>query len=79
MRSLRMNMPGVSFNNQNWPYIVRAMRAYTAVVMTVYPVLYLAGVWFVPEFWFHLGEKALAGVAALTLVVILYTVGKKYE
>lgn len=38
---LHMNMPGVCFNNYNWPYIVRALRVWSVVGMVVFPIVYV--------------------------------------
>lgn len=42
-----MNMPGVYFNNKNWPYITKALRIWSALGMTVFPpVFILLSSWF---------------------------------
>lgn len=38
---LRMNIPGVTFHNRNWPHIVRAMRKGLMTSMITYPAVYL--------------------------------------
>ena len=38
----RLNMPGVSFNNSNWPYIVKYLRIWLLVSMTVLPMAVFA-------------------------------------
>lgn len=38
---LRMNMPGVTFNNRNWPYILKAVRISTMSMAVGYPFLFL--------------------------------------
>ena len=40
----RMNVPGVSFNNSNWPYILQALRIWLMLSMVGYPVFYFFGV-----------------------------------
>ena len=37
-----MNMPGVYFNNNNWPYITKALRVWSVVGMTLFPPVYIA-------------------------------------
>lgn len=37
---VRMNLPGVSFNNHNWGYIVKSFRIWSLLAMTVFPILY---------------------------------------
>ena len=38
---LHMNFPGVYYNNQNWPYIVKALRIWSGVGMVVFPLFYI--------------------------------------
>jgi len=56
---LRMNMPGVTFHNRNWPHIVRAVRKGLMTAMAAYPAAYLAV------------EKLLPGDASLVVNPIL--------
>lgn len=37
---LHMNMPGVVFNNNNWPYIIKALRGWSVFGMVVLPLVY---------------------------------------
>ena len=37
----RMNVPGVSFNNSNWPHILRAVRMWSVAMMFLYSPVYL--------------------------------------
>lgn len=39
---LHMNMPGVAFNNNNWPYIVKALRIWSIVGMTLFPIVFIS-------------------------------------
>lgn len=39
---IHMNMPGVTFNNNNWPHIVRVLRIWSIVGMTIFPVVFIA-------------------------------------
>lgn len=36
-----MNMPGVYFNNKNWPYVTKALRAWSVLGMTVFPPVFI--------------------------------------
>lgn len=38
----RMNLPGVHFNNSNWPHILRAGRLWMLGAAVLYPLVYLA-------------------------------------
>ena len=75
----RMNMVGVHFNNSNWPYIVRVGRLWSVLSAILFPILYLIGNEFFPEFW-RLGGVFVQLILCLgTLFIPLYVVAKKYE
>ena len=42
---LRMNLLGVRFTNRNWPFVVRAARAWSCVLLVLLPLLYLVLTW----------------------------------
>ena len=44
----RMNLPGVAFNNANWPRVVAVMRAWSCLVLALLPFLHLALTRFLP-------------------------------
>ena len=48
---VRMNVPGVSFNNHNWPHIVRIFRVWSALMCAGYPLLHLACSRLLPHIW----------------------------
>lgn len=51
-----LNMPGVYFNNRNWPCILKAGRMFCLLLPVLYPVLYLLLRLAVPdEIWRWLG------------------------
>jgi len=62
----RMNVPGVAFNNANWPYILRVGRVWCLSVMGLFPLAsYFMMRWF-RTFWF----RAQLPVLAVLLVVL---------
>ncbi len=75
---IRMNIPGVNFNNRNWPHIVKVMRIWTLTTMLTVPLLSLPlaigtrlyGIWL---------EKVVLLVYVVGMVFALYRTGKKYE
>lgn len=76
---MHMNLPGVYFNNHNWPYIVKTFRIWSVLNMTVVPLA-------VVGFGILLPEAGLAFYLLSTLVSILgglfiptYIVAKKYQ
>ena len=76
---LRMNVPGVTFNNRNWPYIVRTLRVWSAVTMTVYPLVHLAGVLLLPNLWTWLQPYVFLTVTLGGMFVPLIVVGRKHQ
>ena len=42
---LRMNLLGVRFTNRNWPFVVRAARVWSCVLLVLLPLLYLVLTW----------------------------------
>ena len=61
---IRMNIPGVSFNNRNWPHIITVVRCWACLTMVLLPLVAL-GIWALdPAAW---AQLALAVVLVLTL------------
>lgn len=48
---LRMNMPGVYFNNSNWPHIVRAGQLWAMIGLVASPVFFFVMTKFLPAVW----------------------------
>lgn len=75
----RMNVPGLYFNNSNWPYIILVGRIWSCVALAVYPLLNLllsmdaAGFWAKAELYVCL-IFVLGG-----MFIPMYAVGKKFE
>ncbi len=71
----RMNIPGVHFNNGNWPHILRTARAWLLATAVVWPPLFAAARAFLPA-------GALLGVtlfACLSFFIPIMAAAKKYE
>lgn len=79
----RMNMPGLHFNNSNWPHILNASRIYLLGMSIGIPVLYLL-------LWVLMDLKTAGMMATyitnfiilpflLGLLAVIYIVGKKHE
>lgn len=76
---LRMNLPGVRFNNRNWPHIVKAGQVWSMGTLTAYPLLTMLMRSILPEFWAAY-ETAIALVLLLGgLFVPMIVVGRKYQ
>lgn len=77
---LRMNIPGLHFNNSNWPHIVRALRIWAAAGMAGLPFIFLLLGSVVPGLLDTLSAKMVLLFLYLGgLFIPLYIVGKKYE
>lgn len=75
----RINIPGVSFNNSNWPHIVKAGRTWALLTLVGYPLLYLAVYTLSPALWrlAYLPVTLLISLGGLFLPI--YVLAKKYE
>ena len=81
----RMNMPGVCFNNSNWPHILNAVRAWACLTLGGWAVLYAA----VRALLNVLGASGWVQFGVLLPVMLfvvlggmmipIYVVGKKYQ
>ena len=83
--AFRMNVPGVRFNNNNWPHILHALRIWSCAVLAGWVPVYLA-LWLVlerletPWMVVHI-VTLLAGLTATLegMFIPVYVVGKRYE
>lgn len=75
----RMNVPGVSFNNSNWPHILQAIRIWALVSMIGYPVLSLLFMYFLPESMLLVGTYSLITLYVIGLFLPIYFLGRKYQ
>ena len=75
----RMNVPGLVFNNSNWPHIVRVVRIWACTAMALYPVLSFVMTILIRHRWFELELWAFLALMLGGLFVPCYLVGKKYE
>ncbi len=76
---VRMNMAGLSFNNRNWPYILRSCRVWCCVVLGLLPWLDLGVQLAVPAFYPGVWSGILMTAAIAGLFLPVYILGKKYE
>lgn len=77
--ALRMNLPGVAFNNRNWPYILRYVRWWSLLGMWLPPLLWLTGSSLIPTFWQDYSGQALALALILSLLLPLWWIAKSHE
>lgn len=75
----RMNVPGLSFHNRNWPHIITVIRAWACISMVGFPLLNLAAELTIPSLWKELQLYVLLACFLGGLFVPVYVVGKRYE
>lgn len=76
----RMNLPGISFNNSNWPHIVRVGRWWCAATAAAMPAAGMLFVGWFPGLWNTAAVQiGLTLLYLAGLFVPMVIVGKKYE
>lgn len=78
-RAFRMNVPGLNFNNRNWPHIVKAVRIFLCLSMIIFPIFNFAIGNMGLEFWSDGGKYFLLAIFLCGFFIPIYAVGKKYE
>lgn len=75
----RMNIPGVRFTNNNWPYILRCGQIWSMTAMVSYPAL--TGVLYAlfPNHWPMIEMYVLLVLLLGGLFIPMVVVGRKYE
>lgn len=76
---LRIHMPGISFNNSNWPHIIRIIRLWALIILVCYPLLGMIAASFLSGL---LGNMVFLyitlGVILGGLFIPIYIVARKY-
>lgn len=75
----RMNMPGVNFNNSNWPHIMNAGRVWALATMAGYPALCFVMQMIFPRFWAYFEIFFALTLCLGGLFVPMYILARKYE
>lgn len=75
----RMNLPGVTFSNKNWPYILRAGRWWCVVCLVLFPFIYLFFSSLFPLLWAYGGLYVTLAVALGGLFIPMYVTAKKHS
>lgn len=74
----RINMPGLSFNNGNWPYILILFRIYTLSSIILLSIFSYSTIMFAgTEVWLNI-RNIVSIVIIIILVILTYFVGKKF-
>lgn len=75
----RIHMPGMSFNNANWGYVLTVFRVFTLGTAIGYPAIcYVSFIIGGFEMWENIKYPTILLIMAV-LFVVTYIVGKKYE
>ena len=75
----RMNMPGLHFNNSNWPYILNVGRVWTCGGAVLFPIIeYILWRCLGNEMWV-VTRLIVPLFAVLSMFIPMYIFGKKYE
>lgn len=74
----RMNVPGVAFNNSNWPYIVRVGRIWSCLSVALYPIIGIGMNYLFPDLWQYMELYVSLILLLGGLFIPLYVVAKKY-
>ena len=76
---VRINLPGVCFNNNNWPHVLRAGQLWCLLGLTLTPAVYYLFRTFLPEAW-SAGWVYLVLLLTLGgLFVPMTIIAKRYE
>ena len=75
----RMNVPGIAFNNSNWPYIVQGVRVSLCLFVSLYPLLNIGMNSLNPELWQYMELYVCLLLLMGGLFIPVYVLGKKYE
>ena len=76
---MRMDLPGLYFNNSNWPHIIKAGRMAMLANMVLLPLTALIVVYINYKFWLTIEAYITLVLLLGGLFIPLYLVGKKYE
>ena len=76
---LRMNMPGVYFNNRNWPHIVRAGQLWAMIGLVASPVFFFVMTKFLPAVWDAAAVYIILILVLGGLFIPMTVAARKYE
>lgn len=75
----QMSVPGLYFNNSNWPYIMKALRMWSVITMVTVPLFCVFPATLFSDFRWRFGFQSVVLILYLMgLFVPVYVVGKKY-
>lgn len=75
----RMNMPGIYFNNRNWPHIIKSIRIWSMVTLVTIPVIrLLCSAWLTEPMWTAMANYGVLAAYLGGLFVPVYVAGKRF-
>ena len=72
----KMNMPGLYFNNSNWPHICNYLRIWSDALLVLTPIFFVIFNKFIP---IQISGFIFLFLMLGTLLIPIYVIGKKYE
>lgn len=76
----QMSVAGISFNNRNWPHIMKAMRSSLFLIPVCWPPAFMLLRWVTPDYIWMFGQIGLMLAVVLGgFFVPVAVMGKKYE
>lgn len=75
----RMNMPGMRFNNSNWPHIVKIVRICMCLFMIIFPIINFVIGNTALNIWTVIGNYIYLAIFLSGLFIPIYLAGKKFE
>lgn len=77
---MRIHVPGVHFNNNNWPHILKVVRSYCFLVPVCWPLCYMLLCLVISDaMWAGIRLVELLVVTLGGLFVPIIVAAKKYE
>ena len=76
---IRMNVPGITFNNHNWPHIVKAIRLWACLFLAVYPIINLVMNRISTTLWMSVELYVFLVLYLGGLFLPIFILGKKHE
>jgi len=76
---VHMNMTGVYFNNNNWPYMVKAFRLWSLAEMTIFPIVYMVIEVLLSDRFPMIGLYAMLFLTLGGLFIPPHVLGRKYQ